>query len=229
VGEPLTLAVLYEDDALLAVDKPSGLAVHRGLDDGDDNVVARLGRLGFARAVAPVHRLDRATSGVLVCAKTPAAASALGAAFATGEVRKRYIALVRGGLKDARDVDHPIPRGEGGARVAARTRITPLAEVTIDGSPLRERRYTLVCAEPVTGRFHQIRRHLKHLGHPVIGDANYGKSEHNRFIRSRFGLDRLALHAESIALPHPASGEPLDIHAPLPRDLAGALRAMKLG
>ena len=228
MAEPRALAVLYEDEALLAIDKPSGLPVHRGLDGSDDNVVIRLAALGFARTVAPVHRLDRATSGVLVCAKTPAAATALGAAFATGRVHKRYIALVRGSLKGARDVDHPIPRDEGGSRIDARTRVTPLAEVTIEDSPLREQRYTLVCAEPHTGRFHQVRRHLKHLGHPVIGDANYGRSEHNRFVRDRFGLARLALHAESIALSHPVSGEPICIRAALPPDLALALRAMQL-
>jgi tRNA pseudouridine65 synthase len=226
------LAVLYEDEALLAVDKPSGLLVHRSSgargQDETDNVVIRLAALGFPRAVAPVHRLDRATSGVLLCAKTPAAAAALGAAFAEGRVHKRYIALVRGSLKEACEVDHPVPRDEGGPRVEARTRITPVAEITASDSPLREQRYTLVRAEPRTGRFHQIRRHLKHLGHPVIGDANYGRSEHNRFVKERFGLARLALHAESIELEHPSDGRNISIRAALPPDLALALRAMKL-
>ncbi len=221
------LPVLLNDRGLLALDKPSGLAVHRGLDQTGDDVVARLAALGFAGA-APVHRLDRPTSGVLLCAQSKTAASALGRSFSEGHVRKVYLAVVRGVPPDEALVDHPVPRDEGGPRVDARTRVVLLSATEVTGSPLRERRYSLVMAEPETGRFHQVRRHLKHLGHPIVGDSTYGRSEHNRLFAERFGLARLALHAAKLTLPHPDDGIVISIAAPLPVDLAGPLDAAGL-
>jgi tRNA pseudouridine65 synthase len=215
---PPVLSVLYQDDDLLVVDKPSGLVVHRGWAR-DGEVVMTLARALAGRHVHPVHRLDRGTSGVLVLALTAAAARALGEAFEGGRVRKRYLALVRGIPPAAGVVDHPIPRSPGGPRVAAVTRFRRLATFE---------RYAWLEAVPETGRLHQVRRHLKHISHPVIGDVRYGKGEHNRLFRSRFGLFRLALHAAEVSLEHPAHGAPLRFLAPLPADLAGPLAAMGL-
>lgn len=212
------LSVLYQDDDLLVVDKPSGLAVHRGWAR-DGQVVLTLARALAGRHVYPAHRLDRGTSGVLVLALTAAAAGALGAAFAAGRVRKRYLALVRGIPPEAGIVDHPIPRSSGGPRVPAITRFRRLATFE---------RYAWLEAVPETGRLHQVRRHLKHISHPVIGDVRYGKGEHNRLFRTRFGLYRLALHAAEVSLEHPASGAPSRFQAPLPADLAVPLAAMGL-
>ena len=212
------LSVLYQDDDLLVVDKPSGLVVHRGWAQ-DGQVVMTLARALAGRHVYPVHRLDRGTSGVLVLALTAAAAGALGEAFEAGRVRKRYLALVRGIPPEAGVVDHPIPRSPGGPRVPAITRFRRLATFE---------RYAWLEAVPETGRLHQVRRHLKPLSHPVIGDVRYGKGEHNRLFRSRFGLYRLALHAAEVSLEHPASGAPVSFQAPLPADLAGPLAAMGL-
>jgi tRNA pseudouridine65 synthase len=133
---------------------------------------------------------------------------------------------VRGLAPDALRVDHPVPADEAGARVPAQTHLERLADVRID-SPLREARYSLVRARPETGRFHQVRRHLAHIGHPVIGDANYGRGEHNRLLAERVGLRRLALHARSTRLDHPASGVPMSFVAPLPDDLTAPL--LRLG
>jgi len=108
-------------------------------------------------------------------------------------------------------------RESGGARVPAVTEFRRLATFE---------RYALVEARPRTGRFHQIRRHFKHLSHPLIGDVRYGKGEHNRLFRERFGLHRLALHALELAFEHPGTGEPLRIVAPVPEDLAGPLGKM---
>ncbi|MDP9120657.1 MAG: pseudouridine synthase, partial [Acidobacteriota bacterium] len=116
-------------------------------------------------------------------------------------------------------IDHPIPRRPDGPRVAAVTEFRRLATFE---------RYSLVEALPRTGRLHQIRRHFKHLSHPLIGDVRYGKGEHNRLFRSRFGLHRLALHALELAFEHPVERVPLRLVAPLPEDLAGPLRAMGL-
>src|SRR5262249_44825629 len=156
----------------------------------------------------PVHRLDRGTSGVIVFARSSEAARTLHEAFERGAVDKRYVALVRGEPLPSVVVDHPLPRREGGPRVDASTEIetlwagdVDLAALGVAADPrLRPvQRYALVAARPKTGRLHQVRRHLKHVGHPVVGDANYGRGEHNRALAAAVGLTRLALHAQSIA------------------------------
>jgi tRNA pseudouridine65 synthase len=211
-----SLPILYQDEAILVVAKPSGLVVHRGW--GQDRVVAMaLARQAVGRHVYPVHRLDRGTSGALVFALDPETARRLQASFEAGEVRKRYLALVRGIPPEQGVIDNPVPREPDGPRVPAVTEFRRLAVFE---------RYALVEAIPRTGRLHQIRRHLKHLTHPLIGDVRYGKGEHNRLFRERFGLHRLALHALEIAFPHPVSGEPVHFAAEVPEDLAGPLRAM---
>jgi tRNA pseudouridine65 synthase len=216
IYDPLPL--LHRDDRLIAMAKPSGLAVHRGASR--DRVVAlTLARDQVGRHVYPVHRLDRATSGVLLFALDPEAARALQEQLEAGTVHKRYLALVRGIAPEEGVIDHPIPRDEDGPRVPAVTAFRRLDTFE---------RYSLVEAVPRTGRRHQIRRHLKHISHPLIGDVLYGKGEHNRLFRDRFGLHRLALHALEITFAHPDDGRPLCIAAPVPEDLAGPLRAMGL-
>lgn len=206
------LQTLWRDEALWFVDKPSGLLVHRGW--GHDDVVALdLLRQGAAGDVYPLHRLDRQTSGVLAVALTGAGARAISEQLATGAVDKRYLALVRGQPPDEGEVDHPLPRGEGGARVEARSRYRRLA--TLEAAP---RAVSLVEVCPLTGRTHQVRRHMKHLGHPLIGDANWGRGELNRAFRERYGLQRLALHARSFTCQYPI-GARLEVTAPLPADL----------
>lgn len=209
------LCLLYADDVLAAVNKPSGLIVHRGL--GTDKVVVMTllrDQLG-GRHVYPVHRLDRGTSGALLFALSPETARMLQSSFESGEVNKRYLALVRGICPEKAHIDHPVPRCEDGERVDAVTDVRRLGVVHLEiGS------FSLVEATPFTGRYHQIRRHLKHLNHPLVGDVRYGKGEINRFFRERFGLHRLALHAASIRFPHPASGRMLSVEAPIPDDLA---------
>lgn len=203
------LSILWRDALYVAVDKPSGLAVHRGLCT--DNVTALdLTRDLVGQWVYPVHRLDRATSGVLLFALSSEAAGALHARFEDGRVEKRYWALVRGVAPAEGTVDHAIPRCEGGPRVSALTTFRRLwagAHVS------------LVEATPKTGRFHQVRRHMKHISHPLIGDANYGKGALNRAYRDEFGLARLALHAAGLAFEHPATGEKIKIESVLPDDL----------
>ncbi len=220
MNEASPLALLYRDEHLVVVDKPSGLLVHRGWGD-DERVALTLARDAVGAYVYPVHRLDRGTSGALAFALSPPVAAALHRAFEAGEVDKRYLALVRGAAPAQGFVDHPIPRREGGPRVEARTSFRLVAV-----SP-RER-CSLVEARPETGRLHQVRRHLKHAGHPVLGDANYGKGVLNRHYRDAYGLGRLALHAASLAFAHPATGAPLRVEAPVPPDLGRVLEALGL-
>lgn len=204
------LELLLIDEHLVAINKPSGLLVHRGL--GRDRVVAMsILRDQIGRHVFPVHRLDRGTSGVLLFALSSATAAALQGAFESGRIQKRYLALVRGIPPEACAIDHPVPKSEGGARVPAMTEIRRLATFGLAIGA-----FSIVEARPRTGRFHQIRRHLKHLGHPIVGDVNYGRGEINRFFRSQFALNRLALHAAEIVFEHPVTGERVAVQAPVP-------------
>lgn len=208
--------ILYRDAELIIVAKPAGVIVHRGWAD-DEVALLDLARAAAGAYVYPVHRLDRGASGAVAFALASAGARALQEAWSEGQVEKRYLALVRGNPPEAAVIDHPIPRAEDGPRVPAVTEIATLA---------RAGRYALVEARPRTGRLHQIRRHLKHISCPLIGDVRYGKGEHNRLFRERHDLHRLALHAWSLTLPHPRTGAPVRAIAPVPADLAGALAGL---
>jgi tRNA pseudouridine65 synthase len=220
------LQVLYRDEAVLVIDKPAGLLVHRSQLDAHetDTVLERLSAQLGATApwLAPAHRLDKGTSGVLVLACHPEAARALGLAFEQGAVSKRYLALVRGWPPASVDLDHALARdpelpSAGQLRLPARTLFQRLARVewpfAVDARHPTTR-YALVQAEPLSGRRHQIRRHLKHLAHPIVGDATHGKGPHNRAVAAWLGWTRLWLHAVELALPHPADGRLMRFEAP---------------
>lgn len=211
--------VLYQDAHMIAVNKPSGLLVHRGWDN-DPHTALTLARDLAGTYVYPVHRLDRGASGVLLFALTKDAAREIHTAIEAGSVTKRYLAIVRGVPPDSIAVDHPVPKGEAASeRVTAVTHFARLK--THEG-------YSLVEAKPLTGRLHQIRRHLKHLAHPILGDVNYGKGDHNRRARAEFGLHRLALHAASVSLQAHWMPGLLTIDAPLPDDFRLPLERMGL-
>ena len=213
---PPHLPVLYQDEAVVAVHKPSGLLVHRtGLDAGERWFAVQLLRdqLG-GRHVFPVHRLDKGTSGVLVFALSSSDAAAVATQFASHTVGKRYLAVVRGWPPDAGTIDHPLTHETKDPQPAL-TRFRTLERITL---PLRadrypESRYALVEACPETGRTHQIRRHLKHLGHPIAGDTTHGVGAHNRLWRSAFGCHRMLLACTALEFAHPRSGERLALAA----------------
>lgn len=207
------LPVLHLDAWLVAVHKPAGLLVHRtGLDAHETRFAMQIVRDQLGRLVYPVHRLDKGTSGVLLFALTPEMARELGAAFESQQVHKRYLAFVRGWAPQQTLVDHAL-REEDTARDApaqpALTLIKRLAALELPEGDGRHptTRAALVQAEPQTGRRHQIRRHLKHIAHPVIGDATHGKGPLNRWWAARLGQQRLWLHALEIELPHPARND----------------------
>jgi tRNA pseudouridine65 synthase len=210
--------ILYRSAALVGVDKPSGLAVHRG-QSRDPVHALQLVRDAVGAYVYPVHRLDRATSGVLVFALSEAAARNVGAALQSGRVEKRYVALVRGAPPDQARIEHPLSQEEADK--------PPQAACTVVRTLERYGRYALVEALPETGRTHQIRRHLKHVSCPIIGDVRYGKGEHNRWFRSEYGFHRLALHATHLTLDDPSTGERVTIEAPLPGAFANVLDALR--
>jgi tRNA pseudouridine65 synthase len=220
LGKSPSIDLLFVDGAVVVANKPSGLLVHRGWADDDDVALFRV-RDMLGEHVHAVHRLDRGTSGALLFARTREAAATLGRALDAGRVEKSYLALVRGTPPEEGVIDHPVPRSEGGERVAAVTRFRRLARSLVD-------RCSLVLAQPETGRLHQIRRHFHHISHPIVGDVNHGSGEINRHYRARYGLHRLALHARSIAFDHPTTGERIVASAPVPDDLSRALEALGL-
>lgn len=211
---PDPLELVYADERLVAINKPSGMLVHRGWAQ-DDVVAVDLLHAQLERRVWPLHRLDRGTSGIVLFALDVDAARELSGELERGAVHKRYLALVRGHAPEDLSIDYPLRRVDSKSqdRQNAHTQIRRLA---------RFENYSLVEATPLTGRTHQIRRHLKHIAHPIIGDVRYGKGAHNRMFRERFGLHRLALHAAEIRWAD------ITIRAPLPSDLAGPFAAMEL-
>lgn len=184
--------------------------------------------------VWPVHRLDKGTSGLLLFALDPDAAAALGGQFERGEVGKRYLAVVRGWPDAAGLIDHPLgrlpdeygQRGENDIPQPARTRHRRLATVElpvrIDRYPTS--RYALVELEPLTGRRRQLRRHMKHISHPIIGDASHGKGVHNRYFQERFGCRRLMLASVELDFRHPDDGRAMWLAAPPAPDFTDCLR-----
>ena len=216
------LDVLYQDDALVAVNKPAGLAVHRSKMVGNAEVflIDQLrDQLGGSAHLA--HRLDRATSGVLLIARSREVAAALGEQFMGRHVRKHYLAVVRGWPEPETGlIDYALPGSrESGPRREARTHYQRLAtiEVPIALGRYPQQRYALLLASPESGRFRQIRKHLAHIHHPVIGDCQHGRGDHNRLYKQHFGCHRMLLHAWQLQLAHPLDGRPLLIEAPLDR------------
>jgi len=211
-----SIDILYRDDDVVAVNKPSGLAVHRGWAD-DDAFAMTLVRDQLGQWVYPVHRLDRGASGVLLFGLSSGAARELCRQFEEHMAEKRYLALVRGSPPDSLEIDHPLRPDNGDVPQAACTSVRKLQQYG---------RYAWVEARPKSGRLHQIRRHLKHISCPIIGDVRYGKGEHNRLFREHYGLHRLALHAAELRVQAP-SGARLVVEAPLSGDLAHTVQ--KLG
>jgi tRNA pseudouridine65 synthase len=205
---PLTL--LYRDDDLAVIDKPAGLLVHpSALDAHETRSALTLLQAQLGERLWPLHRLDKATSGVLLFARHVDAARRWGQAFEQGAVRKQYLALVRGWLPEAGEIDHPLARdperpSQGQPRLNALTRYRRLAcfewPFSVDGRHAGSR-YALMHVEPLTGRRHQIRRHFKHIAHPLIGDTTHGKSAHNHAVAQWLGVQRLWLHALRIEGP----------------------------
>jgi tRNA pseudouridine65 synthase len=215
-GEAGALEVVYRDAHLVAINKPAGLASHRGWAS-DELPALQLVRDQIGQAVYPVHRLDRATSGLLVFALRPEIARDMQAVLAKSD--KCYLALCRGHNEALTQVDHPLAKEPGGERRAAVTDFRWLGTFE---------RYGLYEARPRTGRTHQIRRHLKHVSQPIVGDVRYGKGDHNRLFRERFGFHRLALHCHRIEFAHPRGGQPVELHAPLDRAFTRLLESIGL-
>ncbi|ACB76293.1 RluA family pseudouridine synthase [Opitutus terrae] len=229
----IPLTVLFEDKHMLAVNKAAGMVVHPGVATSEDTLVhallahcaGSLSGIGGVERPGIVHRLDKETTGVIVVAKTDAAHRALADQFATRTLKKEYVALVAGvprllsGSIDRAIARHPVHRhrmtvGEGGR--PARTDWELVEAFGDIGALVRCRIFT--------GRTHQIRVHLKSLGHPILGDALYGWKPEPRLATQPA---RVMLHAEHLVLTHPISGKELDLRAPLPKDFVAMIKELR--
>ena len=230
------LPIIHRDEHLIAVHKPSGLLVHRTfLDRHETRFAVQILRDQIGQHVHPVHRLDRGTSGVLLFALDKDVCREAAAQFEKQQVEKTYLAVVRGHPDEGGIIDHPLTRQfddyefrAANATAEAQEAITRYRRLAVAELPhavdrYPTSRYALVELMPQTGRRHQIRRHLKHIAHPIVGDATYGKGRHNRLFQDLFNCHRLLLACLEMRLNHPVSGLALTLRAPLADDFASVI------
>lgn len=235
VVDPSELVILMEDDWMMAVDKPSGMAVHTGsgITGGTlvDYVRAYLGPKAVRNdfAASPAHRLDRETSGVILVAKRRPAMVHFTDVFTHHRAHKRYLTLVKGKMpREAGVIDLPLSEHQQTAASKAERGVNMQEAVTRWTRLKQGRDVALLACTIDTGRTHQIRRHLAAIGHPVVGDRKYGDFDFNRELKARWGLKRLFLHAERLSFPHPRDGAKMELSAPLPPELVAVLEAAAL-
>lgn len=218
------LTIIYRDERFIAIHKPAGLLVHRSLVDASETMFAvQLLREQLGQPVFPLHRLDKPTSGLLMFALDREAASRLSEQFANHTIQKAYLAIVRGHAPAHVRIDYPVKAQlDKFAKTKAQqgiTEVTALAkcELAIPNDRYTHSRYSLVELRPETGRKHQLRYHMKHLSHPIIGDPKYGKHVHNAIFKQHFDSQRLLLAAIELKFIHPFSQEQVQIQC-LPSD-----------
>ncbi len=211
------LDILFRDDDLIAINKPHGLLVHRSSIAADaEEFALQLLRDQVGMKVNPVHRLDRKTGGVLLFAFNKQTEIAMQQQFMDNLVKKRYLAIVRGHTPDTEDIDYPL-RKENGTLQEAFTHYRTLQRAELD-VPLGAHptsRYSLIEVAPETGRMHQIRKHMSHVFHPIIGDRTHGCNKQNKLFTERWEMNTMLLHALSLGFKHPVSGIDVNIEAPL--------------
>ncbi|HIO95878.1 MAG TPA: tRNA pseudouridine(65) synthase TruC, partial [Campylobacterales bacterium] len=220
------LEILYQDEYLVAINKPSGLLVHKSpIDKRETQFALQLVRDQIGQYVYPVHRLDKPTSGVLIFALSSEVARLLSEAFKVHTIQKEYIAVVRGYTKEEELIDYDLKvildkkadrdRNKNKEPQEAQTYYRQLATVELPYPVSRYpvARYSLLRLLPNTGRKHQLRRHMKHILHPIVGDTKYGRNEHNNLFREKFDSYQLLLHARSIKFVHPINKKEMLIKA----------------
>ena len=232
------LEILYRDAYLIAINKPSGLLVHKSMIDRHEIYFAmKMLRDQIGAWVYPIHRLDKPTSGVLLFALDSHTAKLMSEQFKAHTIQKTYIAVARGYVAASGFIDHPLREkldkisdkdaSKYKEAQEAQTVFKCLAQVELNATVGRydSVRYSLVELKPKTGRKHQLRRHMKHINHHLLGDTKYGRGEHNKFIRREYDIHRLLLHAISLEIKHPYSDEEILIKAPLDSVFSGVLAA----
>ncbi|MEP0711882.1 pseudouridine synthase [Algoriphagus sp.] len=221
IPNPPALEILFEDEHLIAINKPSGLLVHRTSIAAEETVFAlQMLRDQIGQHVSPVHRLDRPTSGVLLFSKKEEILPLLKEQFADRSVRKTYLAIVRGiPANKLALIDHPLTSERSNKLQEAQTHYKVLEEAEIPFDTTGRyptSRYSLLELKPETGRTHQIRRHLAHIRHYILGDKKHGDNKQNQFFEKQFGMENLLLHARSLEFSHPITKQKIIVYADCP-------------
>lgn len=224
------LEILFEDEDLIAINKPHGLLVHKSSIAADTSEFAlQLLRDQIGKKVYPAHRLDRKTAGVLLFSLNKEMDSAIQTAFSQNLIKKEYLAVLRGHTEPEGTIDYPLKK-ENGTIQEALTHYKTLAQTEIDlpfGKFLTSR-YSLVLAEPQTGRMHQLRRHFAHIFHPIIGDRPHGCNKQNKLWKDTFEHDTMLLHAKKIQFKHPINQQDIIIEANIQPEFQRALDLLNI-
>ncbi len=213
----MELEIIYQDEFLVVINKPHGLLVHRSKIALDvEEFALQILRDQIQKQVYPAHRLDRKTSGLLIFALNKDVLKVMNQIFQDNAIKKEYLALVRGWTLDEFTIDKALPK-ENGSLQEALTHFKTLEciEKPWENGKFKTSRYALVKVFPVTGRMHQIRRHLNHFRHPIIGDRPHGCNKQNKFLKEKFDISTMYLHALKVEFNHPISGKPMILKAPL--------------
>ena len=232
--------IVYRDADMIVINKPAGLLVHRSPINRSEKrfAVQEVRNLNGGKHVHPVHRIDKPTSGLLVFAFERDMAAELSASFSSREVKKTYLALIRGFCPEEGQVEKPLKdmhdkvlHGSNKDDLKTRealTRYMRLATTVVNHQVEKypQSRYSLVRISPETGRKHQIRRHFNHIAHPIIGDGKHGDHRHNKFFKNTFGLERMMLHAWKLEFQHPRNGKPISLGAAPDDAFSGTLAAI---
>ncbi|MCD0489825.1 pseudouridine synthase [Pedobacter sp. MC2016-14] len=211
------LEIIYQDEHLIAINKPHGLLVHRSSIASDAKEFAlQMLRDQIGRKVSPVHRLDRKTGGLLLFAFEKDVETAMQMQFQEGLVAKKYLAILRGHAPDHQDIDYPLAKENGTIQEAFTSFITlKRAELDVAFGKHPTSRYSLVEASPTTGRMHQLRKHFAHIFYPIIGDRKHGCNKQNKFFLEQWDMTTMLLHASELSFSHPVTQLPVQLKAPL--------------
>ncbi len=233
------LEIVYRDETLVVINKPAGMLVHRtSLDHGETVFAVQRLRDQIGMKVHPVHRLDKPTSGLLLFALNVEALKALQSQFTDRKVEKTYWAIIRGYLSGDGTIDYPLKREvdpyskaatEVNQNAVTHHRCLAQTELPIPVGRYQTTRYSWVELKLETGRTHQLRRHMAHLRHPIVGDTRHGDGVHNRFFRKQWGIHQLLLHAQKLSFKHPTSGDRITLTADVDEAFQDALKHTNLG
>jgi tRNA pseudouridine65 synthase len=226
----MELPILYQDEHIVAINKPHGLLVHRSPIAADAQEFAlQILRDQLQKTVFPVHRLDRKTAGVLLFTFSKETLVNLSNQFMDGTVSKKYLAILRGHAPESGTIDYPL-ENESGKMQEAITHYKTLgySEIPYALGKYTSLRYSLVLAQPETGRMHQLRRHFAHIMYPIIGDRPHGCNKQNRFFKETFAMDSMLLHASELTCKHPITGQTVTISAPISSEFQRMIETLQL-
>lgn len=224
------LDILFRDEHLIAINKPHGLLVHRSPIAMDaEEFALQLLRDQIGQKVYPAHRIDRKTGGILLFALGKETEVAMQQQFMQNLVHKKYLAVLRGHTPDKEDIDYPLKK-ENGTLQEAFTSYRTLArtEIELSSGQHSSSRYSLVEARPATGRMHQLRKHFKHIFHPIIGDRPHGCNKQNKFFKETWNMTIMLLHASELSFDHPVTKQAVVIQAPLQDEFTRILNILGL-